>query len=69
MEIVRGNAGTSLNQRKYILDILAITELLGCKSVATPFPAGLTLRKKSSDYFDDPDFLRSTKGLLVNYYI
>lgn len=65
MEIVRGSAGTSLNQRKYILDILASTGLTGCKPVSTPFPPGLTLRKNSSDAFDDPEQYRRLIGQLL----
>lgn len=65
MEIVRGPAGTSLNQRKYILDILSSAGMVGCKSVSTPFPAGLTLRKKSSEFFDDPEKYRRVVGQLL----
>lgn len=65
MEIVRGAEGTSLNQRKYILDIISSTGLLGCKSVSTPFPPGLTLRKKSSEFFEDPEKYRRLVGQLL----
>lgn len=44
-----------LNQRKYILDILSSVSLLGCISVATPLPAGVTLSSQSTDLFDNQE--------------
>lgn len=40
IEIARGPEGTYINQRKYILDILSDTGLLGSKLALTPLPKG-----------------------------
>lgn len=36
MEMTRSEHGISVNQRKYTLDLLAETKLLGCKPTDTP---------------------------------
>lgn len=38
MEITRGLSSTSLNQSKYILDLLKSTGLHGCRSMITSIP-------------------------------
>lgn len=65
MEIIRSEAGTSLNQRKYILDILSSTGLIGCKPVATPLPTGLTLSRKLGTILPDPEKYRRLVGQLL----
>lgn len=46
MEIAKGAFGIVLNQRKYVLDLVDSTGLLGCTSVSTPFPSRLQLSSK-----------------------
>lgn len=65
MEIIRSATCTSLNQRKYILDILNSAELVGCKSVSTPFPTGITLSKKSAALYSDLEQYRRLVGQLL----
>ena len=36
MEVARSKEGSSVSQRKYILDLLAETSMLGCRFVDTP---------------------------------
>ena len=36
MEIARSNMGITVSQRKYVLDLLKDTRMLGCKSIDTP---------------------------------
>ena len=43
MEFARSKEGIFVNQRKYILDLLKETGLLGCKAVETPIEANLRL--------------------------
>lgn len=43
MEIARTSTSTSLNQRKYVLDILSSTGMIGCKPALTPLPPKLIL--------------------------
>lgn len=48
MEVARSNEGIVLNQRKYILDMLSETGMLGCKPADTPMDAGLKFEKNST---------------------
>ena len=40
MKVARSKKGISVSQRKYILDLLAETDMLGCKPNDTPIEAG-----------------------------
>ncbi|KAK6137928.1 hypothetical protein DH2020_028316 [Rehmannia glutinosa] len=55
VELARDAAGTYLNQRKYILDILANVGMMDCRPASTPFPQGLKLVGKSGILLTDPD--------------
>lgn len=48
------NGSLLLTQGKYIRDLLQRTDMLGAKSISTPFPGNMKLSKHGSDYFDDP---------------
>ena len=41
MEFARSKEGIFVNQRKYVLDLLGETGLLGCKAVETPIKPNL----------------------------
>ena len=47
MEFVRSKKGIFISQRKYILDLLGETGLLGCKAAKTPLEANLKLQPAS----------------------
>lgn len=65
MEIARSTTGTSLCQRKYILDILRDVGMTGCKAASTPFPHGLYLREVDGPLLDRPDEYRQLIGRLL----
>ncbi|KAH9796154.1 retrovirus-related pol polyprotein from transposon RE1 [Citrus sinensis] len=43
MEVARNNTGISVSQRKYVIDLLKETGMIGCKPVDTPMDANLKL--------------------------
>lgn len=58
LEIIRSTKDMYVNQRKYVLDILADTGLLGCKPADTPLPKGQKFFKKQSTELTDPQKYR-----------
>lgn len=54
LEIVRGEGGIHVNQRKYVLDILSYTWLLGSKEVDTPLPRGHKLVASQTNLLSEP---------------
>lgn len=65
MEITRADGGTSLNQRKYILEILSSNGMLCAKPAATPLPPGLILTQGNEDPLVQPDLYRRLVGQLL----
>ena len=47
MEVARNRSGISISQRKYVLDLLVETWMLGCKPIDTPINPNLKLREQS----------------------
>ena len=43
MEIERNKKGISITQRKYVLDLLMETRMLGCKPVDTPMDSTIKI--------------------------
>lgn len=48
MEIARNKTGISVSQRKYVMDLLKETGMLGCKLVDTPMDPSLNLSEQTS---------------------
>lgn len=40
MEVASSKAGITISQRKYVLDLLKDTGMLGCRLAETPMPCG-----------------------------
>lgn len=49
MEVARSKEGISVSQRKYVLDLLKDTGLMGCKPVDTPMDPNVKLEAKPDD--------------------
>ncbi|XP_022856859.1 uncharacterized protein LOC111377935 [Olea europaea var. sylvestris] len=65
LEIARGEKGTYVNQRKYILDIIKYVGLIGARSVSVPIPKGTKLSQISSPPFADLERYRRLIGRLL----
>ncbi|XP_058217335.1 uncharacterized mitochondrial protein AtMg00810-like [Rhododendron vialii] len=66
IEVARSKDGISLSQRKYVLDILEETGLLGAKPVETPLDPNVKLCVDQGEEFPHPDQYRRLVGKL-NY--
>lgn len=62
MEIARGAEGTTLNQRKYVLELLSSNGMLCCKPAGTPLPPGLVLTQGTEAVLQHPDVYRKLVG-------
>lgn len=65
IEIARSAEGILMTQRKYALDIVAETGLLGCKPAATPMEQRHNLGADTSKALTDPTRYRRLVGRLI----
>ncbi|RVW20248.1 Retrovirus-related Pol polyprotein from transposon RE1 [Vitis vinifera] len=65
LEVARSKTGISLCQRKYILDILEDTGLIGSKPVAFPMESTLKLSANDTNFYEDPSGYRRLIGRLL----
>ncbi|XP_019199893.1 PREDICTED: uncharacterized protein LOC109193507 [Ipomoea nil] len=66
IEVARSKKGIFLSQRKYVLDMLGDTGLLGSKPCDTPMDQGVKLLAGKGEPFEDPERYRRLVGKL-NY--
>ncbi|XP_047309512.1 uncharacterized mitochondrial protein AtMg00810-like [Impatiens glandulifera] len=69
LEIVQNDLGIYVNQRKYILDLLHDSGLMGCKPTNTPMIKGIKFEDENQDILCDPSKYRRVIGrlLYLNY--
>ncbi|GAU39772.1 hypothetical protein TSUD_220160 [Trifolium subterraneum] len=62
MEFTRSKEGTFLNQRKYILDLLKETGMMGCRPVETPMDPNVKLKAVSENEMVDRERYQRLAG-------
>ena len=65
IEVLRTDEGIQLNQRKYILDLLADSNLTDCNPAPFPLSKGLHLSTKDVPKLPDPEVYRRIIGKLL----
>ena len=62
LEVARSSKGTSLCQRKYALEVLSNSCMLGSKPIQTPMEKNLKLSESDGSLLDDPAVCRRLVG-------
>ncbi|RVW76419.1 Retrovirus-related Pol polyprotein from transposon RE1 [Vitis vinifera] len=65
MEFARSKEGIFVNQRKYVLDLLDETGMLGCKPVETPIEPNVKLQPTKAKNVKDRDRYQRLVGRLI----
>ena len=64
IEVARSCHGISLSQRKYVLDLLRDTGMMGCRPASTPMDPNLKLSLESGELLYDPSLYQHLVGRL-----
>ena len=65
MEFARSRKGIFVSQRKYVLDLLKETGLMGCKAAETPVESNLKLQPANANEVIDRDRFQRLVGRLI----
>ena len=65
MEVARNKNGMSISQRKYVLDLLRDTRMMGCKPVDTPMDVNVKQDMKENDEPIDKGQFQRLMGKLI----
>ncbi|GMP48117.1 hypothetical protein CsSME_00015587 [Camellia sinensis var. sinensis] len=65
IEVARSPSGISLSQRKYTLDLLRDTGMMGCKPASTPVDLNLKLSVESGELLSNPSRYQRLVGHLI----
>ncbi|XP_019420701.1 PREDICTED: uncharacterized protein LOC109330886 [Lupinus angustifolius] len=69
LEIARNHSGISLNQRRYALEILSDTGMIGCKPTSTPMIQGSHLYQDDSGTYPNIPTYRRLAAIKILRYI
>lgn len=69
IEVAKTSEGLVLSQRKYILDILKYSEMLGCKPIPFPIEQNLKLDRREEEPHVDAGLYRRLIGQRCTYLL